>query len=108
MHPKHATAAFLTVIAAIFILGPIVSFAAPGERWVVKAPAVGAKVAPTLIVTGSDPAAWPLDYADGWAKVGAPCDCHATRADMPLAAGAALSTLCEVRKQRVAACEVAQ
>lgn len=108
MNPKHATAAFLAVIAAIFILGPIVSFAAPAERWTVKAPAPGAKVAPTLIVSGNDPAAWPLDYATGWAKVGAPCDCYATRADLPLAAGAAPSTLCQVRRQRVAACEVAQ
>lgn len=108
MNPKLATAAFLALIAAIFILGPIVSFAAPAERWVVKAPAAGATVAPTLIVTGGDPAAWPLDYADGWAKVGAPCDCYSTRADMPLAAGAPPSTLCQVRKLRVAVCEVAK
>ena len=113
MNHRTATVAFLAVIAAIVFLGPLVSFlpeahAAPVERWAVKAPAAGAKVAPTLIVTGANPDAWPLDYVDGWAKVGAPCDCYSTRADVPLAAGAPPSTLCHVRKQRVAACEVAK
>jgi hypothetical protein len=98
--------AFLAFIAAIFLLGPLVSFAAPAERWFVNAPAPGAKVAPTFIVTGTEPAAWPLDYVAGWAEVGAPCDCSSSfpPAGLPDEAG----TYCLVRKQRAALCGVAK
>ena len=100
---KPRLIAFLAYIAVIFIVGPNVSFAA--ERWRVKETAPGAKVAPTLIVTGSDPLSWPLDYAAGWAKVGAPCDCS-EKFTPP--GGDADGALCLVRKQRAALCEVAK
>lgn len=96
--------AYVAFIAAIFLIGPNVSFAA--ERWRVKETAPGAKVAPTFIVTGSEPFAWPLDYASGWAKVGAPCDCSTSfpLPGMPEQAG----TYCLVRQLRAALCEVAK
>jgi hypothetical protein len=94
--------AYVAFIAAIFLVGPQVSFAA--ERWRVKETAPGAKVAPTFIVSGSEPFAWPLDYASAWAKVGAPCDCSNSfpLPGMPEQAG----TYCLVRQMRAALCEV--
>ena len=95
-------AAFVAFIAAIFLIGPAISFAAPAERRVVKATAPGAKVAPTFIVAGSEPIAWPLDSVAGWAKVGAPCDCSTS---FPLP-GMPEGAYCFVRPMRAALCEV--
>jgi hypothetical protein len=61
---NHRLIAYLAFIAAIFVVGPRVSFAA--ERWTVQAPA-------TRIITSDDPATWPAEYVP--AKVGAACDC---------------------------------
>lgn len=92
----------LLILAALAVSMP----AAAAGRWVVKAPAPGATVAPTLVVTGSDPAAWPLDYA--LAKVGAPCDCSTSFAPPGPPGAQGPGAYCLVRKQRAALCEVAK
>jgi hypothetical protein len=103
--------AYVAFIAAIFIVGPQVSFAA--EHWAVKAPGAADKVAPTRIVTGDDPAAWPLDYS--LVNVGAPCDCSRRfveagdwRPGMPQATPAQDWCLVKGRRMIAAACEVAK
>lgn len=91
----------LLILAALAVSLP----AAASERWVVKAPAPGATVAPTLIVTGFEPEAWPLEYAAGWAKVGAPCDCSMSLAPPGPPGAQGPGAYCLVRKLRAALCE---
>ena len=53
---------------AAAVLGAVFMSANAADQWVVSAPIQGADKAPTFIVTGADPSAWPLDYplVKGW------------------------------------------